>query len=128
MPQLEIDSENFIYQQDGAPPHFHRDVREFLNMRLTNRWIGRDGEDDQKLMSWPICSPDLTPCDFFVWRYVKQSAFVPPLPVGLPELRARIINVFQQINWDMLHRVWDEFDYRLDLYAESPEGEHMEYL
>jgi hypothetical protein len=27
MPQLQEDSEDFIFQQDGAPPHFHFDVR-----------------------------------------------------------------------------------------------------
>lgn len=127
MPQLTTDSETFIYQQDGAPPHFHHDVREFLNMRLPNRWIGRSGENDQKLLSWPPRSPDLTPCDFFVWGYVKDSVFVPPLPVDLPELRARIINAFEQINRDMLRRVWDELDYRLDI-CRITKGEHMEHL
>ena len=72
-------------------------------MRLTNKWIGRSGEDDQKLMSRPPCYHDLTPCNFFVWRYVKDSVLVPLLPVDLRELQARIINAFQQINRDMLH-------------------------
>ncbi|PSN42622.1 hypothetical protein C0J52_20021, partial [Blattella germanica] len=51
--------------------------------------------------------------------YVKESVFVPPLPVDLPQLRARIIiiiiNTFEQINRDMLRRVWDELYYRLDI-------------
>ncbi|PSN38177.1 hypothetical protein C0J52_15049 [Blattella germanica] len=37
MPQLETDGTDFIYQQDGAPPHFHNEVRQFLNNRLPNR-------------------------------------------------------------------------------------------
>jgi len=31
LPQMSEDSEDFIFQQDGAPPHWHRDVRHFLN-------------------------------------------------------------------------------------------------
>jgi hypothetical protein len=26
LPQMSEDSEDFIFQQDGAPPHWHRDV------------------------------------------------------------------------------------------------------
>jgi len=29
-PQLNKDSEDFIFQQDGAPPHCHNQVRRFL--------------------------------------------------------------------------------------------------
>jgi len=34
LPQISEDSEDFIFQQDGAPPHWHRDVRRFLNESL----------------------------------------------------------------------------------------------
>jgi hypothetical protein len=34
LPQLEEDSADFIFQQDGAPPHYHNDVRGHLNDRL----------------------------------------------------------------------------------------------
>ncbi|PSN52725.1 hypothetical protein C0J52_06138 [Blattella germanica] len=44
-----------------------------------------------------------------------MEVFVPPLPVGLRELRARIIHAFEQINY-MLLRVWDELDYRIDIF------------
>ena len=40
MPQLQEYSEDFILQQDGAPPHFHFDVRAHLNANLPGRWIG----------------------------------------------------------------------------------------
>jgi hypothetical protein len=44
LPQASEDSEDLIFQQDGAPPHWHRDVRRFLNESLPQRWIGRVGE------------------------------------------------------------------------------------
>ena len=35
--------------------------------------------------------------------------------MSLKELRARITNALRTITADMLHRVWDEFDYRVDV-------------
>ena len=49
-----------IYQHDGAPPHFFRPVREYLDEVFPNRWIGRNGP-----VRWPARSPDLNPLDFF---------------------------------------------------------------
>lgn len=49
-----------IFQQDGAPPHYHRDVRNYLDHQYPGRWIGRRGA-----VEWPARSPDLTPMDFF---------------------------------------------------------------
>ena len=31
LPQMSEDSDDFIFQRDGAPPHWHWDVRNFLN-------------------------------------------------------------------------------------------------
>ena len=64
--QMSEDSEDFIFQKDGAPPHWHRDFRRFLNESLLQRWIGRVGKEDLALQFWPPRSPDLTPCDFFL--------------------------------------------------------------
>jgi len=37
MPQLEHDSTDFVYQLDGAPCHYHRNVRNFLDETLPHR-------------------------------------------------------------------------------------------
>ncbi|CAF3832996.1 unnamed protein product [Rotaria magnacalcarata] len=34
---------SIIFQQDGAPPHFAVDVRQYLNHHFPGRWIGRGG-------------------------------------------------------------------------------------
>jgi hypothetical protein len=60
-------------------------------------------------------SPDLTPCDFFLWGFIKDSVYVPPLLTPMQGLRDRITHALQAITVDMLHRVWDEFDYRVDV-------------
>jgi hypothetical protein len=41
LPQLQEDGNNFILQQDRAPPHFHLEVRRHRNTTLPQRWIGR---------------------------------------------------------------------------------------
>jgi hypothetical protein len=56
-----------FFQQDGAPPHWNLIVRASLNQRFPNRWIGRASP-----ISWPTRSPDITPCDFFLWGYGKD--------------------------------------------------------
>jgi len=90
LPQVSEDLEDFISQQDGAPPHWHRDVRRFLNESLPQRWIDRVGKEDLALQFWPARSPDLTTRDFFLWGFVKEIVYVPSLPTNLDGLNNRI--------------------------------------
>ncbi|GBL92253.1 hypothetical protein AVEN_35809-1 [Araneus ventricosus] len=68
MTQLDPDSMDYIFQQDGAPLHWSTEVRTFLNQHLPKRWIGRSGDGDEVFCSWLPRSPDLTPCNFFLWE------------------------------------------------------------
>ena len=45
------------------------------------------------------------PCDFFLWGYVKDQVYVPPLPAGIPELKVRIRTATETITADMLRTV-----------------------
>jgi hypothetical protein len=72
------------FQQDGAPPHYHRDVRKCLNTRFPGQWIGRAAP-----IPWLPRSPDFIPLDFFLWGFVKGRVYVPPLPANIAELRIR---------------------------------------
>jgi hypothetical protein len=40
VPQLQEDSNDFIFMQDGAPPHFHLEVWDYLNDTIPGRRIG----------------------------------------------------------------------------------------
>ena len=62
-----------------------------------------------------LSSPDATPCDFFLWGYVKDQVYVPPLPASIPELKVRIRTATETITADMLQTVWNELDYRVDV-------------
>ena len=52
---------------------------------------------------------------FFLWGFVKDIDFVPPVPVNLQELRDRITTAMALIDRDILTHVWNELDYRLDV-------------
>ncbi|GBN90917.1 hypothetical protein AVEN_239312-1, partial [Araneus ventricosus] len=54
--------------QDGAPPHIAATVKQLLNLHFGNgRIISR-----HFLTAWPPRSPDLNPCDFWLWRLTKR--------------------------------------------------------
>ena len=59
-----------IFQQDGAPVHYLSEVCAFLDEQFPDRWNGRHGP-----MKWAPRSPDLTPCDFFLWGYIKSNVY-----------------------------------------------------
>ena len=112
MPQVaDEEVQGYIYQEDGAPPHWHKEVREYLNEHLPGRWVGRAADTDNTFCAWPPRSPDLTVCDFCLWGFViKDDVYVTP-----PELRERINTAIGNVTQDVLERVWREWEYRLDI-------------
>lgn len=122
-PQLEqIENENnveLLFQQDGAPPHFSLQVRGILNEKFPNRWIGRAGP-----IPWPPRSPDLTPLDFFLWGYVKNTVYSEKIR-DLQHLRQRITAAVAAITPEIIQRTWAEIDYRLDV-CRATNGAHIE--
>ena len=88
-------------------------VREYLNEHLPDRWVGRAAATDNTC-TWPPRSPDLTVCDLFLWGFVKDNVYVPPLTKTLPEMQERINTAIRNITQDMVERVWREWEYCLD--------------
>ena len=80
-------------------------------------WIRRVCADDQALFPWSPMSPDLMPCDFYLWGYLKDHVCVPPLPRTLVPLKEHINNAVMAIYEMMFQNVWNELDYRLDTYC-----------
>lgn len=58
------------FQQDGATPHTARVSMEKLRAIFPNKLISKYGD-----IPWPPRSPDLTPCDFFLWGYLKSKVY-----------------------------------------------------
>jgi len=75
----------------------------------------------------PPLPPDATPCNFFLWGYVKDQVYVPPLPASIPELKVRIKTAAETITADMLQTGWNELDYRADV-RRITKGAHIEHL
>ena len=80
-----------------------------------------------KKLSTLCSSPDLTPGDFFLWGYIKDRVFVPPLPVSLNELKQCITTAVASVDKDMLRSVWTELDYCIDICCVT-KGSHIEHL
>jgi len=125
IPQLAVERHDYLFQQDGAPPHWYLTVRMFLNEHLPNRRIGRAGQNDRVFCKWPPRSPDLTFCDFFLWGYVKGRVYIPPLPATMDELQECITAAVNSVTPDMLQRVWSELDYHIDV-CRVTKGGHIE--
>lgn len=90
---------NMIYQHDGCPAHFFRRVRQWLDLQYPLRWIGRGGPTP-----WPARSPDLTPCDFYLWGHMKALVYTTPVD-SVEELRDRIIRAAEHIKATISTRV-----------------------
>ncbi|XP_050314555.1 phosphate carrier protein, mitochondrial-like isoform X1 [Anthonomus grandis grandis] len=58
------------FQQDGAIAHTSRASMQVLREMFPGRLLSLRGD-----ISWPARSPDLTPCDFFLWGYLKAEVF-----------------------------------------------------
>lgn len=107
------------YQQDGAPAHYSRAVREYLDMSFPDTWIGRRGPQE-----WPPRSPDLSQLDFFYWGYLKSKVYN-DRPNDVAELCQRIIDVSAAITPEMLANVQQAWYHRLH-YCLEVNGAHFE--
>lgn len=116
-----LPNDNIWFQQDGAPPHYAREVRQFLNNCFPGRWIGRRG-----FIEWPARSPDLTPLDFFLWGYIKSKVYV-NRPQNLQDLKDRIRHEMSLITPQVIRNVLDECVRRF-AYCQETDGWHFEHL
>jgi len=107
---------------------WHRDVRRFLNESVPQRWIGRIGKEDLALQFWPPRSPDLIPCDFFLWGFVKEAVYVPSLPTTLDDLKNRITTAVKSVTQDILSSGVERIQLPSRCYRCGRRGGHIEHL
>jgi hypothetical protein len=110
------------FQQDGATPHTTRATIDFL-AEFYNRIISRNTPNN-----WPPRSCDLTPCDFFLWPYIKNSIYTTPIN-DLAELRNRITQKINEINNNpiVLENVTNAIRRRTRLCLQE-QGAHFQHL
>lgn len=110
---------NVIYQHDGAPAHYERRVRQYLDAMYPDGWIGRGGP-----VAWPARSPDLTPLDFFLWGYVKTHVYAVECDTR-DEMVNRINDAFSSVTTQMLRNTRSSMLRRTALCLEHV-GRHFE--
>ena len=73
---------------------------------------------------WPPRSPDLNPCDFFLWGHLKALVYN-PLPKTLEDLKANIEREIKNVPKEMLKSTFLNLEKRCKLIL-SAEGGHIE--
>ncbi|KAJ4428084.1 hypothetical protein ANN_24098 [Periplaneta americana] len=88
---------NLWFMHDGAPAHYCRNVRAYLNAAYPGQWIGRAGPTP-----WPARSPDMIPLDVYLWGRLKSLVYASAAP-NVEVLQQRIEHacgiVRNELNW-----------------------------
>lgn len=110
--------ENVWFQQDGATAHTSRRSMDILRELFPGRLISLRGD-----VGWPPRSPDLTPCDFFLWGYLKSKVYQ-HRPRTLLALRREIARAIEEIPVEMTVKVMESYRERLNQCIRS-QGRHL---
>ena len=123
MPRLQEQFEDteFFFQKDVAPPHFHRDVKTYLDENMQKRWIGRRGT-----VEYPPRSPDSTPMDFVFGGFPKNEIYSRK-PKTIADMRVAIEEECAQIPEEMLLDVCRSISSRYEKCIKQ-NGKQFEHL
>ncbi|GBN72554.1 hypothetical protein AVEN_123377-1 [Araneus ventricosus] len=113
--------------QDGARPHPTEKVFRFFDEYFGNKVIALDYPKFTGTgMDWPPYSPDLTPCDYFLWDALNDTVYGNH-PSTLDELESAICVARNSISVEILKDVMSNFNLRLRHLVFS-NGEHFENI
>ena len=109
---------NLWFQQDGATAHTATKSMEVLRKMFPSRLVSLRGD-----VPWPARSPDLAPCDFFLWGYLKERVYR-DRPKTIQELKIAIDREIKLIPQEMTKNVMKSFKNRLQQCVDS-KGHHI---
>ncbi|GBN86028.1 hypothetical protein AVEN_208269-1 [Araneus ventricosus] len=110
------------FMQDGARPGRTEKVFRFLDEYFGNIVIALDyPKFIETGMDWPPYSPDLTPCDYFLWGALKDTVYRNH-PSMLAELELAICVACNSISVETLKDVMTNFILRLRHFIFSNEN------
>jgi inhibitor of nuclear factor kappa-B kinase subunit alpha len=104
--------------QDGATAHTATYSMNVLNEVFENKLISRG--------LWPAKSPDLNPCDFYLWGNLKDKVYSNNLHT-LVELKQSILETISSIEVSELKLVSNNISKRFEACLRA-EGRHFEHL
>uniref|UniRef100_A0A8D2J2S7 Transposase n=1 Tax=Varanus komodoensis TaxID=61221 RepID=A0A8D2J2S7_VARKO len=103
-PKLDdVDTEHVWFQQDRATDHTARRSLGVLREMFPGRLISLRGD-----VGWPARSPDLSPCDFFLWGYLKEKEIDRILPEITRRVRENFRERLQQCIVNNGHHLFDK--------------------
>jgi len=113
-------NENTLFQQDGATSHTARMSMNAVKALFPKRVVSRNGD-----IPCPTPrSPDLTPCDYFLWGYLKTKVFETK-PRTIADLKQRIQDEVAAIPVEMLREIMNSFTSRIEECLRR-NGSHLE--
>ncbi|GBN41737.1 hypothetical protein AVEN_192270-1 [Araneus ventricosus] len=111
-----------IFIQYGVPPQIATLLKHLLNLHFVkDRIISRHFPT-----AWPPRSPDLNPCDFWLWGYIKDVVYGDPV-ANLTELKNRITQHIHNITTETLRSVVEHAVLSFQLIGENG-GHHIEHF
>ena len=121
------ETQNFWFMQDGARPHRTAEVFGCLFQYFGQNVIGLDflGFSGGGV-EWPPYSPDLNPCDFFLWGYLKDRIYK-KTPRNLEKLKTAIVDEIRGVEEGVIKCVISSFETRLR-DAIATQGSHFENI
>jgi len=109
------------FQQDGATCHCANAVLAKLSDFFGSNVISR-----RTNFEWPPRSPDLNPCDFYLWGYLKSKVYNNE-PQNIMQLKKNIKLEIKKISSQTLIATIDDYFARLYKCVEVG-GDHIEHL
>ncbi|GFU22724.1 uncharacterized protein TNCV_762991 [Trichonephila clavipes] len=114
--------ERTTFMQDSAPLHIARRVKDLLRRSFgDDRVLSRNFHH-----TWPPRSPDLSPCDYWLWGYLKSQVYR-DRPTSLGMLKDNIRLQCLTITPDLLYSAVHNIIPRLQLLLRN-DGEHIEHF
>lgn len=109
------------FQQDGATCHTANVSIELLKSVFPEKLISKKGD-----IEWPPRSPDLSPCDYFLWGYLKSVVY-DNNPNNLEQLKRNIVREINNIPRITFRRVYENLLLRLQ-ECRANEGRHLDNI
>ena len=114
------DNQVDILQRDGAAPHCSHQTLSCL-YSFFPFIITRNSRDHDLL--WAPYSPDLNPCDFFLWGHMKNTIHKKTFQ-SYEEMKHAVIDFFDNLPQTMINAAIESFPKRLQL-CKNAKGKHF---